>query len=108
MRKRPLTRSARGVYFPVCALKRFVTYMATVEPTLLEIVRARRELPAPAMCRAIRQQAGLSLAPVARELDVARMTISGWERGTRRPRGRNLVAYVKLLKQLREVTEAAA
>lgn len=70
---------------------------------LLEVARARRALPSPAMARAIREAAGVTQAEVAAELDVAPLTVYRWETGRRRPRGEHLLAYSELLGRLREV-----
>ncbi len=64
--------------------------------------RARLGLPAPAARRALREEAGLSQQDLADALGVKRETISRWERDERHPRGRYLLAYVELLRELRE------
>jgi len=64
--------------------------------------RAHRDLPGPALRRAIRQDAGLSQADVAEAIGgVTRAAVSRWETGDRRPRGGLLVAYSELLQGLR-------
>ena len=64
-------------------------------------VRAHRDLPAPAMRSAIRQDAGLSQEDFGAELGVTRAAVSRWETGDRRPRGDLLIAYSELLQGLR-------
>lgn len=66
-------------------------------------VRARRRLPSPAMARQIRVESGVSTGRMAAELQVQRITVSRWERGTRTPTGDLLVAYVELLEGLRKL-----
>lgn len=63
--------------------------------------QAHRELPGPALRRAIREDAGLSQADLAEPLGVTRAAVCRWETGDRRPRGRLLVAYAELLQTLR-------
>ncbi len=74
---------------------------------LLQEVRAARALPTPALARAIRQAAGVSQQRLADELGVGRVTVTRWEQGTRRPRGRLAVAYARLLQELRQEVGAA-
>jgi transcriptional regulator with XRE-family HTH domain len=74
---------------------------ATLEK-LVQTVRARQELPPPSARRAVRQAAGVSLADVADVVGVSRQAVGLWERGLRNPRGRNLVAYLNVLRMLRE------
>ncbi len=69
--------------------------------TITQEVQARRALPAPALARELRRSAGVSQARVAQELGVTPVTVSRWEAGARRPRGALLVAYAKLLDELR-------
>jgi transcriptional regulator with XRE-family HTH domain len=66
-------------------------------------VRARKELPSPEMCRAIRVTAGSSLRSVAAALGVSPQAVTFWEQGRRRPKDSNLVAYADLLRELQEV-----
>ena len=63
--------------------------------------QAHRELPGPSLRRAIREDAGLSQADVAKPLRVSRAAVSRWETGERRPRGDLLIAYSELLQTLR-------
>lgn len=74
---------------------------------LLDRARSAQRLPEPSNARALRKAAGLSAVEVATELKVHRVTLVRWENGSRRPRGAQLVAYVKLLDKLREVTADA-
>jgi DNA-binding transcriptional regulator YiaG len=63
-------------------------------------VRESRRVPTPALARAIREEAGVSQARLAEELGVQRVTVTRWETGLRRPRGRLRAAYGRLLAQL--------
>jgi DNA-binding transcriptional regulator YiaG len=55
------------------------------------------------MCRAIREDAGISQEDIAGTFDppIARQTVSRWETGDRRPRGERLVQYAELLRSIR-------
>ena len=64
---------------------------------LIDQVRYRRRLPEPAVAKAIRETAGVSLGAVGRELGVHQATVGRWERGERQPRGHHLRQYVDLL-----------
>lgn len=71
--------------------------------TLVEEVRAlRAALPSPAAARLIRLAADVTQARMAQELGVSRVTIARWEAGTRRPRGKTLLEYRRVLDELRE------
>lgn len=72
--------------------------------TLVEEVRHARQLPSPAIARAIRQSAGVSQERMAAEVGVHRVTLARWEKGIRRPRGTSGVRYATLIEQLRQVT----
>lgn len=73
----------------------------TIPAPIAAKMHARRALPAPAMCRAIRVSAGLTQADVAEILGVSRETVARWELGTRAPRGEILLRYLDLLDTLR-------
>lgn len=64
--------------------------------------RAARDLPSPAMRRAIREDAGITQDDIAGTFSppIARQTVSRWETGNRRPRGDHLVQYSELLRHL--------
>jgi len=64
--------------------------------------RAHRDLPPPALRRALREDAGLSQDDIAATMGVHRETVSRWERGLRTPRGDSLLNYVSLLGELRD------
>lgn len=64
-------------------------------------VRARRSLPSPATRRAIREEAGMSRASVARACGVTEGAVRHWEDGTRRPSGQRLHAYAAALRAMR-------
>lgn len=74
--------------------------------TLPEELRARRDLPSPALRREIRKAAGVSQAAIAREVEritgerLTRRSVSTWEKDTRKPTGANLAAYVQVLRML--------
>lgn len=61
---------------------------------------AARELPAPALRRAIREAAGVSLRDLAQVVGVSHQTIALYEAGRRRPRPLNLVKYAAALSEL--------
>jgi DNA-binding transcriptional regulator YiaG len=69
----------------------------TTLATLTERIQARRELPAPSVCRALRKAAGVSLDDVANVVGVSRQAVAYWETGARTPRGANLTAYLEVL-----------
>lgn len=71
---------------------------------VIDEARARRDLPAPSLARAIREAAGVSQAGVARSLGVNRMTVCRWESGDCRPSGDHLHAYAELLRALEAET----
>jgi DNA-binding transcriptional regulator YiaG len=67
---------------------------------LVEEVRTSRGLPPPKVARAIRVEAHVTQARLARELSVHRLTVARWESGERRPRGTLRVRYAELLHDL--------
>lgn len=67
---------------------------------LIDHVRDRRNLPAPEVRRAVRKDAGLSLADVADALGVSRQAVAHWEHGARHPRPEHLRKYAELLRRL--------
>lgn len=77
--------------------------MDSVNSNVIEETRARRALPSPAMRKAIRQDAGVSLRRAGAALGVSGQAVALWERGERTPRGANLTEYVELLRQLQEL-----
>jgi DNA-binding transcriptional regulator YiaG len=74
-----------------------------MEQRLEEHLRAKRDLPAPAMRRAIREAAGASREDIATELGVSSQAVMLWEQGTRSPSRRHLANYIRVLRELREV-----
>ena len=78
-----------------------------ISVTVAAKLTARRRLPVPAMCRAIRLASGLTQSDVAASIEppVSRETVARWEGGTRTPRGETLRQYVALLDELRDVSE---
>jgi DNA-binding transcriptional regulator YiaG len=74
--------------------------------TLGELTRqieVRRELPPPAVRRALRKAAGASLADVAAVVGVTDTAVAYWETGARSPRARNLETYLEVLRAFRQV-----
>ena len=74
--------------------------MTVTRLNLDDLLAARKSLPAPSGCRALRMAAGLSLADIAQEVGVSRQTIYNYEIGVHRPRGRYLVAYASVMRRL--------
>jgi transcriptional regulator with XRE-family HTH domain len=73
---------------------------------LMERVKASRRLPPPEVRRAIRRSARVSQQDLADELGVHRCMVARYESGVRRPSGRVLLDYVRLLDELREAVAA--
>jgi transcriptional regulator with XRE-family HTH domain len=71
---------------------------------LAERVRRRRELPAPEELKLIRKNARVSMRELAEVVGVAESTINAYEKGARRPRGRNLDRYLDALAVLKPGT----
>lgn len=67
-------------------------------------LRQRRELPQPAMRRALREAAGLSQRELAEAVPCSRAAVGYWESGTRNPRGAKLTGYLRALQVLQEVS----
>jgi DNA-binding transcriptional regulator YiaG len=66
---------------------------------LLHRSRVRRAFR-PAVARAIRREAQVSLAEVADAIEVTEGAVSRWETGARRPRGAVADRYTALLRRL--------
>jgi DNA-binding transcriptional regulator YiaG len=64
-----------------------------------DLTRVRR-LAATGAARALREDAGLSLAELARAAEVHKTTVFRWEQGLRRPRGEAAVRYLAVLEDL--------
>ena len=73
--------------------------MTTIEQ-LRGRIQTRRELPAPAVRRALRQAAGVSQSEIAQVAGVTRQAVALWEVGQRTPRGPHLDSYVGVLRTL--------
>lgn len=73
---------------------------------LIAEIRAVRSLPPPAIARAFRRACGVTQERMAAELGVSRATVTRWETGARRPRGRLARDYAKLIERLK--VEAAS
>lgn len=71
---------------------------------VIDETRARRELPAPTLARAIREAAGVSQSAIARDLGVTRMTVCRWESGRCRPSIEHVAAYAEILRALQDET----
>lgn len=76
-----------------------------MDQTLIAKMAARRQMPPPWQCEAIRKRAGLSRADIARSLGVTSQAVRYWEQGARRPRGGCLLAYSQLMRELRDLVE---
>ena len=72
---------------------------------LMLIVDARRRAQ-DGSARRIRQQAGLTLAEVAKALGVDESSVSRWEGGSRQPRADVAVRWAQLLAELERKTNA--
>ena len=64
-----------------------------------DLVRVRR-MAATGAARAIREEAGLSLAELAEAARVHKVSVFRWEHGSRRPRGLAAERYLKVLDEL--------
>ena len=67
--------------------------------TLLRRSRARRRL-LPALAKAIRLEAKITLAEIGAAVDVTESAVSRWESGRRRPRGAAAERYAEVLSRL--------
>lgn len=67
---------------------------------LIRKVRRRRELPPPAVRRALRLASGLTQADIAEVVGVTRECVARYELGQRTPRGAQLDAYLEVLAAL--------
>jgi transcriptional regulator with XRE-family HTH domain len=72
--------------------------MATTLAEIKVRVQARQDLPPPAMRKALREAAGVSLRDAAAAAGVSYEALRLWEMGAAFPTPRNLVAYVELLR----------
>ena len=63
---------------------------------------ANQHLWTPAMRKAWRETAGLTLEQVADELGVTKMTVWRWETGERTPRGEHRMEYSRLLRAMKD------
>jgi DNA-binding transcriptional regulator YiaG len=68
----------------------------------LAVNAARRGLPAPEVCRFIRQQAGVSLAAVGEACDVGHVSVLRWEQGSLRPGPAAAEKYLAALRRMAE------
>jgi len=67
---------------------------------LVERLKSRRDLPPPAVRRALREAAGLSQGDIARAVGASRQAVAHWEEGRRNPRPVHLSTYVEVLRLL--------
>jgi transcriptional regulator with XRE-family HTH domain len=74
--------------------------------TLQDRLVTERELPPPALRRALRKACGVSLRQMAEPLGVTPTTILNWELGRRYPQPSKLPGYAAALRLLREEAEA--
>jgi len=74
--------------------------MLTLMDRAIAWVSLADRLPSPIERRFLREQAGLSLDAMARQLGVSQSAVYRWEAGTRTPQGAALARYVELLEQL--------
>jgi HTH-type transcriptional regulator/antitoxin MqsA len=70
--------------------------------TVLDLVRARKRLPSPAIRVAIRKEARVTQAQMADQLGVHRVTFASWEKGDLRPTDEHCLAYLELLEALQK------
>jgi DNA-binding transcriptional regulator YiaG len=82
-----------------------VNHMATVAE-LEAKVQALAALPSPQGRRALRLAAGVSIAEVAAVVGVSRQAVNAWERGTAKPVGDHLHAYLELLAMFKRTVGA--
>jgi ribosome-binding protein aMBF1 (putative translation factor) len=91
----------------VCHHEGMSTAVPASPPTsifdLLERARDIYALPSPAVRRALRQQARLSLKDVGDALGVSPEAIRNWESGRRTPRPEHLHGYVSFLRALQGI-----
>jgi transcriptional regulator with XRE-family HTH domain len=73
---------------------------------LVQLTRVRG-LAADGTARTLRLEAGLSLGEVAQHVGVGIPTVSRWEQGERRPRGRYALRYGALLEALAQEHQKA-
>ena len=73
------------------------------EQELLARVRSRRRLPPPDERRTIRRGAGVSLRELAAAIGVSHVAITRWEAGAEPADPRHLMAYARILDELRRL-----
>ncbi len=74
---------------------------------LVERLKSRRDLPPPAVRRALREAAGLSQGDIGRAIGASRQAVAHWEAGRRNPRPAPLAAYVEVLRLLSTGNDAS-
>lgn len=65
----------------------------------------KNPLPSPAERKRIRTDYGVTIQAVADVLNVSRMSVTAWEKGTSEPTGENATKYAELLREMREALE---
>jgi len=75
---------------------------------LLAKVRSARKLPFPHERRRIREQAGVSLRELAAAIGVSHVAIARWESGAQPAAPTHVIAYGRLLGELRQLPEEVA
>jgi DNA-binding transcriptional regulator YiaG len=76
-----------------------MVYGRAMSSDVARLARVRR-LAASGAARAIREEAGLSLTELAAGVQVDRVTVHRWERGSRRPTGPAALRYLDVLEEL--------
>jgi DNA-binding transcriptional regulator YiaG len=77
-----------------------VRHMSVNLEKILTKARMRALLPAPAICKLIREQSNLTQDDIAEAVGVDRASISRWESGDQSPRGAARETYAALLSRL--------
>ncbi|MEV6445993.1 helix-turn-helix transcriptional regulator [Amycolatopsis sp. NPDC051716] len=74
----------------------------------LDVAMRVRRMIESGEARSLRESAGLSCELIARKCEVGQTAVFRWERGDRQPRGRNLLAYHRVLVELKELQTSIA
>ena len=87
-------------YRPVMLTNR----MTEAQEDLLVRLMSKRKLPTAAERRRIRENAGCSLRDIAAVVGVSQMAVVRWEQGAQPRKPEHLLAYGRLLDELRRLT----